>query len=123
MIVHLGTDLMMASAIGATARRLELPFRSVTDVGRLMELLSSGTVCRLLLVDLQLPRIDVPSLAGQLKGLAEAAPEVVWFAQHVHEGLLQAASDCGVGKVMTRGQLHSRLDGLLEGVRDAGISG
>lgn len=113
MIVHLGTDLMMASSIGAVARERGLPFRSVTSAEKLLALLEAEPNVRLALINLQQPDLDISGLGKALAARGTAAPPVVWFAQHVYEDLLQAGTATGLGTVMTRGQLSRELPNLV----------
>ncbi len=116
MIIHFGSDLMMASALGGAARTAGVPFRSLTTLPKLEELLAGDSPPRMVIVDLQAPGFDFSSCAELLRGHVGGATEVIWFAQHVLDDLLEAARETGIGETMTRGQLHARVGKLVAGV-------
>lgn len=113
MVLHLGTDLMLASSIGAVARERGIAFRSLTSADRLLSALAGPTEVTLAIVNLQLPNLDIEGLGKSLQELPEPAVPVIWAAQHVFEDLLARAAATGVGQVMTRGQLVNRLPLLI----------
>ncbi len=112
MILHLGTDLMMASSIGTLARQRQIGFRSFTTAGKLVEAIGAN-VNPLVIINMQLPGLDIAELGKQLIKLGPNSITVLWFAQHVYEDLLHASAVTGIGVVLTRGQLSKKLPELV----------
>jgi DNA-binding NarL/FixJ family response regulator len=109
-VVFLSSDLMFSSRLASAAQSLALKVQLVAQPSALGESLSSD--CRMLLVDLALDGLDVPSIVTACRS---AAPEarIVAFGAHVNEAALSAATDAGCDLVLTRGQFHKQYAELL----------
>lgn len=118
MIVHFGSDLMMASALGGAARVAGVSFRSLTTLEKLADLLAGGDPPSMVVIDLQTTGFDLKRCAELFGGRFADATTVIWFAQHVYDDLLEAARQTGIGQTMTRGQLHARAGNLVAGAAE-----
>ena len=68
----------------------------------------------LLLVDLQMPGLDLATLSTELANVPdETRPTSIAYAQHVNVELLEHGQRSGFDKVVTRGQLNRELGDLL----------
>jgi hypothetical protein len=103
MLLAVTNDLMATAPIENAARQLALPCRAVA-VGRLagLELPASVSVAVLDLNGVD----DVVAAVAAIREVAGAEVPIVAFGPHVHEAKLQAASEAGCTKVLTRGQFH-----------------
>jgi DNA-binding NarL/FixJ family response regulator len=102
-VVFVGSDLMFSSQLLGAAAKLGLKLHlaaSSADVGAKIT-----PDCRLVLIDLTLPGLDLPAVVAAAN---ERAPEarIVAFGPHVDEQALAAAQDAGAHVVMSRGQFH-----------------
>ena len=66
----------------------------------------------MILVDLQMPGLNLAELAKSLESL-DPKPRIVAFAQHVNVDLLDQAKGL-FAEVMTRGQFNKMLPGLIQ---------
>ncbi len=109
-IVFIGSDLMFSSQLlGAAAKlglKLSLAAWSADAAAKL-----TGD-CRLVLVDLTLPGLDLPAVVAAARERAPAA-RIVAFGPHVDEKTLAAAEKAGAHVVMSRGQFHREYAQLL----------
>jgi len=108
MIAILTQDLMMTSSVELAARRQGVDFRAVTTIEKAKiawadaEDSSSPT---LLLVDLQMPGLELTQLTAWLTTL-KPTTTLVAYAQHVNVPLLKQARRSGAwDAVITRGQV------------------
>jgi CheY-like chemotaxis protein len=68
----------------------------------------------LLLIDLQMPGLDIAEFSRALNNLeADSRPHCVGYAQHVEIDLLKSAREAGIDEVYTRGQMNGGLDTLF----------
>ncbi len=75
---------------------------------------AEDTDIELLLVDLQLPGLDLGALSKVLKErFAGDGKRAIGYAQHVEVELLDSAQDCGFSAVLTRGQMNGSLQRLF----------
>ena len=113
MILILTQDLMMSSSASAVARSLNIPFKSSASTSKSIQRLNQGEVT-LLLIDLQLPGLDITKICEDLKSLAtDVRPHCVAYAPHVEVDLLKSAREAGIDEVYTRGQMNGGLDALF----------
>lgn len=132
MIVLLAQDLMMTANAQQVSKRRASEFRAVRSLNQVAEILQHHQV-DFLLVDLQLPNVDLDSLLELvsesnskpvLPSLSNAESEtgtepghqgtvVIGYAQHVHASLLSQARKLGVHRVVTRGQAMTGLEEIL----------
>ncbi|MCH2182675.1 MAG: hypothetical protein MK108_11780 [Mariniblastus sp.] len=111
MVVFLTRDLIILSNA-----RSALPPGGVLEqaatVQRLQELAGANEI-RLVLVDLQMPGLQLEQLQTVLAG-ADLLNDSVLFAQHVNVRMLKRARET-FPRVITRGQLNTQLPELLTG--------
>jgi DNA-binding response OmpR family regulator len=114
MIIILSQDLMLSSSASAAARQQGRTLKTCSTLENASGLISAGGV-KLLLIDLQMPQIDVAAVGQAIAAIAaENHPHVVAYAQHVHVDLLKSAREQGFDEVLTRGQISSGLPDLIE---------
>ena len=109
-ILLLSRDLFFGSRITGTARELGY---SATVLGNPSDVAEAAAQpnCRLLLIDLGLPSVNVQSIMDALP--AGARPHVIAFGAHVQGRLLQEAQAAGCDEVLTRNRLTAELPELL----------
>jgi DNA-binding response OmpR family regulator len=111
-VVLLSGDLMSASRIEGAARLAGASYRQVGTVDAAVEACEVNPAA-LVLVDLTTRGLDVASLVGRTKELADAKPTIIAYGPHVHEAVLAAAEAAGCDQVLSRGQFMSRVDALI----------
>ncbi len=68
----------------------------------------------LLLIDLQMPGLDIDSLGSEIKELSDSvSPLTVAYAQHVQVDLLARARSAGFDQVITRGQFNNQIGRII----------
>ncbi len=113
MIAILTQDLMMSSSANAAARSLGFVLKTATSAAKALELVGEGN-CRLLLIDLQMPGLNMEKLSLDLEAMENSCrPHSIAYAQHVNVDVMQRAGDLSFDKVLTRGQINSRLAELM----------
>jgi len=113
MIIILSQDLMLSSSASVAARQQGRTLKTCGSLASMIQLVSAGGV-KLLLIDLQMPRIDVEAVGQSLSQIPdENRPHVVAYAQHVNLDLLKSAREQGFDEVLTRGQANSLLPDLI----------
>jgi DNA-binding NarL/FixJ family response regulator len=105
----LSADLMFSSRVAAAAQTLGVPLALVPQPADLPQKL--GPDCRLVLVDLAAPGLDLAAAVASVRAAAPAA-RLVAYSAHVNEEALAAASQAGC-EVLTRGQFHKQFAELL----------
>ena len=75
--------------------------------------LSSSSDVRLVIIDLQMPALNIEQLTKALRAAHPDEMSILAFAPHVHEESLRAAEQAGCDAVVSRGTLHRQLDDLL----------
>jgi AmiR/NasT family two-component response regulator len=111
-VLLLSGDLATSSKVAGAAAREGVRLEVALDVASLAEKAAAAQPV-LAIIDLTLPRIDLGSIVGQLRGLPAAPRAIIAFGPHVHEALLEAAREAGCDQVISRGQFHARLDEIL----------
>src|SRR5262245_35625020 len=77
-----------------------------------------GSACRLVLIDLGMPGLDLTSTVTAIRAVAQSA-HIVAFGPHVDEALLNSAKAAGCDVVLPRSQFHKQYTELLRRVADA----
>ncbi len=123
MIAILTKDLMMSSSANAAARASGLKITTLPTVAKLKSVLADEPALKLLLVDLQMPGLDLESLSNVIESVdAEQRPTTIAYAQHVNVELIEQAKTAAFDQVLTRGQLNSNLGTLMTNFRAEGLS-
>src|SRR5262245_45194910 len=108
-VLLVSSDLMFAPQASSAAKSLGGSCRMVSP-GDLAEALTPEI--RLVPVDLAMVSADPAAIVGVVKEKAPGA-SVVAFGPHVHEARLQGARDAGCQQVLSRGEMHAKLRGVL----------
>ena len=111
MVIFVTADLMILSNARAALPAGDV-LEQASTVQRLHDLADNDEI-RLVLVDLQTPGLNLEELETVLAS-ADLLGESLLFAQHVNVKMLERARD-KFPRVMTRGQVHSKLPELLRG--------
>ena len=115
MILFLTKDLMIQSAVSSVAREREIKFKATQRPERVPDLIADK---KLLLIDLQLPEMEIENLLKILSGI-ENRPRTIAFAQHVNVDLLASAKHETIDVVMTRGQFNSSISDFVTALEDS----
>jgi DNA-binding NarL/FixJ family response regulator len=112
-VVFLSSDLTFPSRVGATAKQLNVEMIVVPNAAFLPETITAD--CGLVLVDLALDGLNVPTAVRAVK---TAAPEakVIAFGAHVDHAALADAGEAGCDLVLTRNQFNQQYAELLKSV-------
>jgi DNA-binding NarL/FixJ family response regulator len=109
-VVFLCSDMMFSSRVLGAAATLGVNCKLVPNPALLAGAVADA--CRLVLVDLTLPGLDVAAAVTVVRGAAPPA-KIVAFGPHVDEGLLASASAAGCDVVWTRSQFSKQYAELL----------
>jgi CheY-like chemotaxis protein len=111
--------LMLGAKVSSAARAAGTNFQSVANAAKLIDALqehflnaSDGDAIARVLIDLQIPGLEVSELKRQLDELSLPV-EVFAYAQHVMTDLIDAATAAEIGIVMTRGQFDRKVNDLI----------
>jgi DNA-binding NarL/FixJ family response regulator len=107
------SDLVMQSHVrGAAARAgTQLEIAGTTDA--LLE--KAGSIRpALVILDLSHPGWDPRELVPRLKAVLPAGAAIVAFGPHVHRQRLEAATEAGCDRVISRGQFHAQVVEILK---------
>ncbi len=121
MIFHLSQDLMLVGKVSSAANAAGVEYHSFSSVDRMLAKIGqnqAGDGCCEVFVDLQLPRLEIDALIGQLRGLPSPT-NVIAYAQHVKTELLERARAAEPDRVMTRGQFDQNVGALVQSAADA----
>ncbi|MEZ6065296.1 MAG: hypothetical protein R3B90_06220 [Planctomycetaceae bacterium] len=110
MIVHLTSDLLLASRVGTAADDAGLPIQTALTVAQAIAATTREVVTGLL-IDLETGGLELAELFRQLPDRAQLC--VVAYGPHVHAQLLEAATSAGCELVLTRGQLDRNVREVL----------
>ncbi len=110
--LYLTTDLMFSSRVEGAAAAAGVKLADYGMVDKLLEA-AQETPPRVVVVDLDAPKLDMASFVSQLKAL-DPAPAVVAYGSHVHVDKLEAAQNAGCDAVLTRGQFNSQMGQVLQ---------
>lgn len=111
MIVFLTKDLMIQSKATAAARPSGATVKAVGRLEAAMKAIGADSN-PLLLVDLQMPGLDLDAFASAFADLDNPCRAIA-LAQHVETELLAKAQSCGFEAVMTRGQFSNELVNII----------
>lgn len=114
MILLLTKDLMMSSTVSSSVRAAGKTLKVVQSMERAKVKLEELDI-ELLLVDLQTESLDFELLKTLTSVDAGSRPRMIGYAQHVNIDVIQAGRDAGLDQVLTRGQLHGNIAGVLDG--------
>jgi len=109
--LYLTTDLMFSSRVEGAANAAGVKLADYGMVDKLLEA-ARETPPRVVLVDMDAPKLEIADFVAQLKQL-EPAPAIVVYASHVHVDKLEAATAAGCDAVLTRGQFNSQMVQVL----------
>ena len=101
---------MFSSRLAGAATALGAPLAMAPSADSLAAKLTPD--CRLVLVDLALPSLNLPAAVAAIRTAAPHA-KILAFAAHVDESALAAATAAGCDTVLTRGQFHKQYAELL----------
>jgi DNA-binding NarL/FixJ family response regulator len=111
-VVFLTSDLMFSSRVGMAAKSSGVEMVLVVNGAQLPDKLTAD--CRLVLVDLSLDGLNLPSVVLAVRSGAPAA-KVVAYGAHVDHAGLADAGDAGCDLVLSRNQFNQRYAELLLG--------
>lgn len=120
MIVFLTKDLMIQSNAAAAARLSDTTTKAMANLAEAMAWVTEHPES-LLLVDLQMPGLDLGALLERVAEFPAASLRAIAFAQHVEVDLIEKARGSGFEAVMTRGQFSRSLPEIVKQYA-AGIS-
>jgi CheY-like chemotaxis protein len=111
-IVLLTNDLIVTSRVSGAAAKAGVEIAAVSSSAALV------AECRrerasIVLVDLNLPALDLEEIVNALESTGSDRPMLVAFGPHVHETRLAAAREAGCDEVLSRGQFFAQLDAIL----------
>ena len=111
-ILLVSGDLMVRSLVEGAARRVgaQLAVAGTHDEA----ITSFRDAAGFVIVDLQLPQLDIVELVTAIRQVAVRAT-IIGFAPHVHAAKLIEARDGGCDEVVSRGSLDRQIDELLLG--------
>src|SRR5947209_2644363 len=104
----LSDDLIFTSRITGTARSLGLTVRQARSVDAL-EQMARELAPSCILVDLNLPGLDVPEMIRRLREAAPRMPRLVGYGSHVDAASLKAARAAGCDVVLPRSAFVEQL--------------
>lgn len=110
-LVLVSGDLVLAARLEGAAQKCGLTLASA--LGHDAAVAACGADCRLALIDLRSPGLDVAALVEDLRRQASHAA-IVACGPHVHEQSLEAARQAGCDLVVTRGQLQRDAEAILQ---------
>jgi len=102
---------MIGARVDGAARQQGLTMVTVHDPQAAVDAASEDD-CRLIIVDLRMPNLDVRALVKSIRDCRESHLPIVACAPHVHEAKLAAAREAGCDAVITRGQLDRELEAI-----------
>jgi CheY-like chemotaxis protein len=109
---YLTADLFFSSRVVGVAQQVGCDLRVVGSLEELLKQATDTGDCRLVLLDLTLPRLDVTETATTIKANYPHA-RIVAYAPHVHEATLEAAQAAGCDEVLSRGQFNREVERVL----------
>ena len=106
----LSRDLMFASQVTGGIQANGLTAKSVANASQI----PTDQPC-IVILDLTIPGLDIAAVVAELR--ENAGIRVVAVGPHVHEGKLQAATDAGCDRVISKGQASRDLAGILQSLQ------
>ncbi len=121
-ILILTTDLVVvsqasgvAAKLGAKLRAIATPEKVIDDLTNAADEIVDGMSDEVVvLLDLSMAGFDPRQWVPRLRASANPPRGIVAYSPHVHQERLAAAAEAGCDEVLTRGQLHAKLDAVLE---------
>ena len=110
-VIFLSSDLMFSSRVVAAAKQLNVEMVLVPIAASLPTKLTADS--GLVLVDLSLDGLNLPSVVKAVKSAAPQA-KVVAYGAHVDHAALADAADAGCDLVLTRNQFNQQYAELLK---------
>ena len=110
--VLISSDLMLSSRVSGVASQVGLSLKTASNTDSAINECTEGDVT-LVLIDLNLPKMDMKALVETLRELPISSLSIVAFGPHVHEAKLSAARQLGCDEVLARGQFLGQLEGVL----------
>lgn len=112
-LIILSRDLMFTSRLEGVARKLALTVAQASDMESAVAIVAAGD-CRFLIVDLQLPNLDVKKLVDGVRASNAEPVQIIACGPHVHAQRLEAARQAGCDQVVSRGQLDREAEAILQ---------
>lgn len=109
LLIILSADLMLPSQVRAAVGHA-WQVQCAGNLDRFRQLVSDCAP-DVVLVDLELPALDLPAIVGQFA----AGTRVVAYGSHVHTQRLESARQAGCDRVVTRGELSRHARQILCG--------
>lgn len=114
MIAILTQDLMMSAKVREAAAHYQCDYRVFRSAEELSTFAEQATF-RWLLVDLQIPGLDICQLSNVLVSPDEPRLfTTIGYAQHVRTDLLKQGKIEGLDRVVTRGKIMNELIEILK---------
>ncbi len=107
-------DLIFFSRVAGTARAAGLTVRQAKTSDDLLTLARHQAPTGVIL-DLQNPGLDLPTLLADLRSSCVSMPRTVAFGSHVEAAVLRAAREAGCDQVMPRSKF---VEALESGIAD-----
>lgn len=111
-LVLLSSDLMISARVEGAARQNGLTVVTAGSHAAALDAAAQES-CRLLLVDLRFPALDIGELVRMVREHCEGHLPIVAFGPHVHEANLAAANAAGCDAVVTRGQFDHEAGAII----------
>lgn len=109
-ILLLSRDLMLSSKLDGVARAVDQTLKVIGTDEAAMESVADS---RAMVVDLEIPGLDIAELVQNLKARSSQGIQVVAYAPHVRTEKLAAAKEAGCDLVVSRGQIMSDAESIL----------
>ncbi len=110
-------DLILSARVVGAARSCGLEMITVAEPSRASEVCDDS--CKLVLVDLRCPGLDISSLVDSLRHERSSDLSIIACGPHVHEQRLEAARQAGCDVVVTRGQLERDAEAIFQRLLNA----
>ncbi|MBW3542415.1 MAG: hypothetical protein KY476_19290 [Planctomycetes bacterium] len=114
-IVYLTRDLVFSSRAGAAGAQTGCRVQVVGNEEAALQR-AADPDCRLIILDLGTPGLDVASFVAALP--PEKRPPVIAYDSHINEARLQSARDAGCDEVLSRGRFDATLPQILRAAAD-----
>jgi DNA-binding NarL/FixJ family response regulator len=105
-------DLFFSSRVVGVAERMGVDLRVVGSLEQFLQSASDVSDCRLAILDLTLPKLDLQMAVETVRAQFPQA-HVVAYGPHVQEAALAAASAAGCDAVLSRGQFNANTEQVL----------
>jgi DNA-binding NarL/FixJ family response regulator len=109
---YLTADLFFSSRVVGVAQQLGVDLRLVNSVDNLLKQSADAQACRLVILDLTLPQLELAAVVPAIKKHLPQA-RVVAYGPHVHVAQLEAAQAAGCDEVLARGAFNAQIERVL----------